>query len=105
MWSAIMTGRILVVGSLNMDLVVRVSHHPRAGETVQASEFRTFAGGKGANQAGAAARRGAVAATRSPSASSGPSDQTGQEAWPSSPRPSGPGAVPERPNAFRCGLP
>lgn len=50
---------ILVVGSLNMDLVVRVARHPIVGETLLGGEFQTFPGGKGANQAVAAARLGA----------------------------------------------
>lgn len=57
-----MTGRILVVGSINMDLVVRSPHLPRPGETTLGSNFRTFPGGKGANQAVAAARLGAPVA-------------------------------------------
>lgn len=55
-----MSGHILVVGSLNMDLVARAPHHPAPGETVLGGEFMTFAGGKGANQAVAAARLGAA---------------------------------------------
>jgi ribokinase len=53
-----MAGHIVVVGSLNMDLVVRAPRHPQPGETLLGSEFRTFPGGKGANQAVAAARLG-----------------------------------------------
>ncbi len=53
-----MRGHILVVGSLNMDLVVRVPHHPLVGETVISNEYRRYPGGKGANQAVAAARLG-----------------------------------------------
>lgn len=49
---------ILVVGSLNADLVIRVSRFPNAGETIQGSDLLTFPGGKGANQAVAAARLG-----------------------------------------------
>ncbi len=49
---------ILVVGSINMDLVVRVPHSPEPGETVLGGDFETFPGGKGANQAVAAARMG-----------------------------------------------
>lgn len=50
--------KILVVGSINMDLVVRVPHAPVPGETVLGGDFQTFPGGKGANQAVAAARMG-----------------------------------------------
>lgn len=50
---------ILIVGSLNMDLVVRSPRHPQPGETIIGSDFGTFPGGKGANQAVAAARLGA----------------------------------------------
>jgi len=51
--------KITVVGSLNMDLIVRAPHIPTPGETIIGGEFRTVAGGKGANQAVAAARLGA----------------------------------------------
>ena len=50
---------IVVLGSLNMDLVVRAQHIPRPGETVRGEQFSTIPGGKGANQAAAAARLGA----------------------------------------------
>ena len=50
---------ILVVGSVNMDLVVRSPHIPAPGETVLGEGFVTSPGGKGANQAVAAARLGA----------------------------------------------
>lgn len=50
---------VVVVGSLNQDLVARVPHIPAPGETVLASGHGEFAGGKGANQATAAARLGA----------------------------------------------
>jgi ribokinase len=50
--------KILVVGSLNMDLVVQAQRHPRVGETILGDSFQTFPGGKGANQAVAAARLG-----------------------------------------------
>ncbi|MGN9792821.1 ribokinase [Streptomyces sp. OZ13] len=52
-----MTG-IVVLGSTNMDLVAFVAHAPKRGETVTGREFRTVPGGKGANQAVAAARAG-----------------------------------------------
>jgi ribokinase len=48
--------RVVVVGSLNMDLIVNVPHLPRPGETVIGDRFLRAAGGKGANQAVAAAR-------------------------------------------------
>jgi ribokinase len=47
---------ILVVGSVNLDLVVSVPRIPVSGETLTGSAFRTFFGGKGANQAVAVAR-------------------------------------------------
>ena len=55
-----MTSRkqIVVVGSINMDLVARAARIPVTGETVQGEEFRTHPGGKGANQAVAVARLG-----------------------------------------------
>ncbi len=49
---------ILVAGSANLDFVVRAPHIPAPGETVLGGEFRTFPGGKGANQAAACARAG-----------------------------------------------
>lgn len=51
--------KIIVVGSINMDLVVRTPRTPIPGETVLGCDFGTFPGGKGANQAVAAARQGA----------------------------------------------
>jgi ribokinase len=51
--------RIVVVGSINLDLVARVAKLPRPGETVLGSEFKQVPGGKGANQAVAAALLGA----------------------------------------------
>ncbi|MFJ3301715.1 ribokinase [Streptomyces sp. NPDC086549] len=51
---------IAVLGSLNMDLVAYVEKAPQLGETVTGREFRTIPGGKGANQAIAAARAGAT---------------------------------------------
>jgi ribokinase len=53
-----MTKRLLVVGSINLDLVVVAPKIPHAGETISGTSFNTFPGGKGANQAYAAARLG-----------------------------------------------
>ncbi len=49
---------VLVVGSLNMDLVIRTPCLPRPGQTVAAPALETIPGGKGANQAVASARLG-----------------------------------------------
>ncbi len=49
---------IVVVGSINLDLVATSAHLPAAGETIIGSAFHTFFGGKGANQAVAAAKLG-----------------------------------------------
>ncbi|MEV6291758.1 ribokinase [Streptomyces sp. NPDC004059] len=51
---------IVVLGSTNMDLVTYVTKAPQRGETVTGREFRTIPGGKGSNQAIAAARAGAT---------------------------------------------
>lgn len=51
--------RICVLGSVNLDLVIQTPRFPQPGETVLGGPFETFAGGKGANQAVAAARLGA----------------------------------------------
>lgn len=53
------TAAVVVVGSANVDLVVRADHIPAPGETVLGGAFAQFPGGKGANQAVAAARLGA----------------------------------------------
>ena len=54
--------KVAVVGSINMDLVVRVPRFPLAGETILGGGFQTIPGGKGANQAVAARRLGAEVA-------------------------------------------
>ncbi|MEO8101168.1 MAG: ribokinase [Betaproteobacteria bacterium] len=51
---------IFVAGSANLDFVVRASRIPQPGETVLGRDFKTFPGGKGANQAIACARAGGV---------------------------------------------
>jgi len=53
-----MSGRVLVVGSVNVDLVVQTDRLPLPGETVMGGTFSRFHGGKGGNQAVAAARLG-----------------------------------------------
>ena len=50
--------RIVVIGSSNTDMVIKLERIPRVGETVLGGEFLTAAGGKGANQAVSAARAG-----------------------------------------------
>ncbi|MDF9894295.1 UNVERIFIED_ORG: ribokinase [Pseudomonas vranovensis] len=57
-----MHANVVVVGSLNMDLVTRAQRLPRGGETLVGETFVTVPGGKGANQAVAAARLGAQVA-------------------------------------------
>ena len=55
-----MTKNITVIGSSNTDMVVKTSAFPKPGETVIGGEFLMHAGGKGANQAVAAARFGGI---------------------------------------------
>ncbi len=55
-----MSVELTVVGSINLDLVAKVERLPRGGETLSASELERVPGGKGANQAVAAARLGAT---------------------------------------------
>lgn len=52
--------RLTIVGSINLDLVARAERLPRAGETITGATFSRIPGGKGANQAVAAARLGAA---------------------------------------------
>lgn len=51
--------KITVIGSINVDTTLRVNEHAKIGETIQINEQLTSGGGKGANQAVAAARSGA----------------------------------------------
>ena len=51
-------GKIVVVGSANTDMILKCAYLPRAGETILGRDFSIAAGGKGANQAVAAARLG-----------------------------------------------
>lgn len=57
-----MPANVVVIGSLNMDLVTRAPRLPAGGETLIGHSFTTVSGGKGANQAVAAARLGAQVA-------------------------------------------
>src|SRR5690242_13926262 len=52
-------GEVLVVGSSNVDLVIRAAQLPAPGQSVSGGVFAQYQGGKGANQAVAAARNGA----------------------------------------------
>jgi len=53
------TGSVIVVGSANLDLVATTSRHPLPGETLIGTDYNEYPGGKGLNQAVAAARAGA----------------------------------------------
>src|SRR5512146_2213791 len=55
-------GRVVVAGSINMDVVATAERHPRIGETVAGQAVHYFPGGKGANQAASAAKLGAQVA-------------------------------------------
>jgi ribokinase len=50
--------KIVVIGSSNADMIIQAPRIPRPGETILGGSFSTAAGGKGANQAVAAARAG-----------------------------------------------
>ena len=54
-----MTNKVTVLGSLNVDTTLRIKRMPQPGETLQTENKSSAAGGKGANQAVAAARAGA----------------------------------------------
>lgn len=54
-----MKNRVAVIGSYNSDMIIKTTRIPRPGETIIGGQFSTVAGGKGANQAVAAARAGA----------------------------------------------
>ncbi|KAI1038656.1 hypothetical protein LB505_011360 [Fusarium chuoi] len=58
---------ISVLGSLNIDLVSYVPHHPLPGETITSSQFNVFPGGKGANQAVACAKLSRTSDLKNPS--------------------------------------
>ncbi|KAK4130069.1 ribokinase-like protein [Trichocladium antarcticum] len=68
---------LTVLGSLNMDLVAYVPHHPLPGETLTADAFATSPGGKGANQAVACAKLSRARPPPPYSSSSSPSPQQG----------------------------
>jgi len=51
-------GRIVIVGSLNADLIVQTARFPQPGETLRGEDLLTLPGGKSANQSVAAARLG-----------------------------------------------
>ena len=53
-----MKAKIVVVGSSNTDMILKLDRIPKPGETILGGEFVTAAGGKGANQAVAAAKAG-----------------------------------------------
>ena len=61
-----MSGRVIVVGSVNVDLVVTTEWLPGPGETVIGGRFARHHGGKGGNQAVAAARLGATTVSPGP---------------------------------------
>ncbi len=95
-----MSGRVIVIGSVNVDLVVSGARLPGPGETVTGGLFERHDGGKGGNQAVAAARLGArvefigaVGGTRSGPRRGRPWRLPGS-AWPGWPRRRPPRALP-----------
>ena len=54
-----MANKVVILGSLNVDTILRIKRVPQPGETLQMNDRSSAAGGKGANQAVAAARAGA----------------------------------------------
>lgn len=70
------TGRVFVLGSLNMDIVATANHHPQLGETVLGETLNYYPGGKGLNQAVAAARDFKTSSQPSAQNSSSPSPST-----------------------------
>ncbi|KAG6008375.1 hypothetical protein E4U21_004579 [Claviceps maximensis] len=74
---------ITILGSLNMDLVSYVPHHPLPGETLTSTSFTTSPGGKGANQAVACAKLSRTRPTTGGPASSSTSTSTSAPATPS----------------------
>ena len=63
-WRQALPPELFVVGSVNLDLVARCERLPRPGETLTDATFHRYPGGKGANQAVAAARLGASVTLR-----------------------------------------
>ena len=59
-------GRIVVIGSSNVDFIMKMARLPVVGETVTDAHFMQTYGGKGANQAVGAARAGGVAHLKAP---------------------------------------
>ena len=80
--------KILVIGSTNIDMIACVKHLPRPGETVGEARFMQSNGGKGANQAVAAARLGGDVAPQPSGSSSPPTASTPRpSSRPRTPRP------------------